>query len=139
MAVKAYELWGVGYIAQVAESRIANISSGLLWLTSRLSEIALSSSSDRAESSLRVCAAALQDGFESARDSYNTSTGMQALLLDNSPKRRLASLSLAGCCQITGKGLQALSKACSKSMRQLNISRTMVSSLQLLTRWVGLV
>lgn len=63
---------------------------------------------------------------------------MRALYLDERPKRRLSSLLLAGCSQISGKGLQALSKACSKSMRQLNISRTMVSSLQLLTKWVGL-
>ena len=81
----------------------------------------------------------MQDGFQSARESYNAAAGMQALFLNDHPKRRLLSLSVAGCCQISGKGLQALSKACSKSMRQLNISRTMVSSLQLLTKWVRLI
>ena len=64
--------------------------------------------------------------------------GIQSLFLDDHPRRRLLSLSVAGCSHISGKGLQALSKACSKSMRQLNISRTMVSSLQLLTKWVSL-
>ena len=80
----------------------------------------------------------VQDGFQSARETYNTAAGMQALYLDDHPKRKLSSLSLAGCSQISGKGLQALSKASSKTMRQLNISRTMISSLQLLTKWVGL-
>ena len=80
----------------------------------------------------------VQDGFQSARDTHNTAAGMQALFLDDHPRRKLSSLSLAGCSQISGKGLQALSKACSKSMRQLNISRTIVSSLQLLTKWVGI-
>ena len=79
----------------------------------------------------------MQDGFQSARDTYTTAAGMQALMLSDTPKRRLSSLSVAGCCQISGKGLQALTRACSKSMRQLNISRTAVASLQLITKWVG--
>ena len=79
----------------------------------------------------------MQDGFHAARESHGSAAGQPAWMLNNQSPRRLCSLSVAGCYHVSGKGLQAISKACSKSMRQLNISRTAVSSLQILTKWVS--
>lgn len=58
-------------------------------------------------------------------------------MINNQPQRRLCSLSVAGCYQISAKGLQAIFKSCSKTMRHLNISRTAISSMQLLTKGVS--
>ena len=79
----------------------------------------------------------MQDGFQSARNAHGAAAGLQALVLSENPRRRLRSLSIAGCNLVSCRGLLALSKACSKSMKQLNISRTAVMSLQIFTRWVG--
>lgn len=79
----------------------------------------------------------MQDGFHTAQESHGSATGQRAWMLSDQLPRRLCSLSVAGCYHVSGKGLQAISKACSKSMRQLNISRTAVPSLQILTKWVS--
>lgn len=81
--------------------------------------------------------ACMQDGFQSARDAHGAAAGLRALVLSDNPRRRLRSLSIAGCDLVSCRGLLALSKACSKSMKQLNISRTAVMSLQMFTKWVG--
>ena len=78
-----------------------------------------------------------QDGFQSARDAHGAAAGLQALVLSDNPRRRLRSLSIAGCDLVSCKGLLALSKACSKSMKQLNISRTAVMSLRMFPKWVS--
>ena len=79
----------------------------------------------------------MQDGFHAAQESHGPAAGQPVCILNDQSPRRLCSLSVAGCYHVSGKGLQAISKACSKSMRQLNISRTAISSLQILTKWVS--